>query len=96
METIYESNIHSSDLTHNVLILKGSQHMKLKMTYECWNGYEWFEGELFVGHKWEHFFKIADLGAIVDRSMYKKSEIDRKNRCIELQTLGIKFYENVC
>jgi hypothetical protein len=95
MEKIHESKIHNSSISHDVLILKGSQNIKFKMTYECSNASERFTGELFVGLKWEHFFSILDLGVVVDKGMYIRSEIERIERCEKLQTLGIKFFENM-
>jgi len=87
MKTIHESKY--------VLILKDSNDVRFKMTYECSNGNERFTGELFVGYKWEHFFSMMDLGVEVDKSMYVKSEFQRKERCVELQKLGKKFFKNM-
>jgi hypothetical protein len=95
MKTIYESKVHVRDMSHDVLILEGPQYLKMKMTYECSNATERFTGELFMGQKWEHFFSMLDLGVTVDKSMYVRSEIERRNRSVELQKLGKKFFESM-
>lgn len=95
MKTIHESSIHNSDMSHDVLILEGFQYMKFKMTYECSNATERFTGELFVGNKWEHFFSMLDLGVMNDSTRFLDSEIQRKERCKNLQKLGIKFFNNI-
>jgi hypothetical protein len=94
---IYESKIHISSKSHDVLILQEPKvnGVKLKMTYECYNAVERFTGELFVGGKWEHFFSILDLGVIPDKSNYVREEFIRKKRCGELQKLGSDFFDSV-
>ena len=94
---IYESKIHISNKSHDVLILQEPKvnGVKLKMTYECYNALERFTGELFVGGKWEHFFSILDLGVLPDSSNYVREDYIRKKRCEELQKLGSDFFKSI-
>ena len=93
-KVIYESKSHTRDTSHDVLVIQEPKvnGVKMKMTYECYNAVERFTGELFVGGKWEHFFCLRDLGITSDKSMYVRDEIVRERKCIDLQELGIKFF----
>ena len=94
---IYESKIHLGAKSHDVLVIQEPKvnGVKLKMTYECYNAIERFTGELFVGGKWEHFFSLLDLGVTPDTSNYVRDGMVRKERCKELQGLGIKFFNSI-
>lgn len=96
-KVIYESKIHVRDKSHDVLVIQDPRvnGVKLKMTYECYNANERFTGELFVGGKWEHFFSMSDLGVTSDITNYVRDELVRKNRCKDLQVLGITFFNSM-
>jgi hypothetical protein len=94
MKTLYESQVHIRDKSHDVIVLQEND-IKMKMTYECYNARESFTGDLFVGGKWEHFFSTLDLGIVQDSSNYVRSEEFRKTRAMELRKLGIKFFNSI-
>jgi hypothetical protein len=93
-KVIYESKSHTRDKSHDVLVIQVPKvhGVKLKMTYECYNAVERFTGELFVGGKWEHFFCLRDLGITSDKSMYIRHELQKNDRCKQLQELGVEFF----
>jgi hypothetical protein len=93
-KVIYESKSHTRDTSHDVLVIQEPKvnGVKLKMTYECYNALERFTGELFVGGKWEHFFCLRDLGITSDKSMYIRHELQKNDRCKQLQELGVEFF----
>ena len=98
MKTLYESQVHIRDKSHDVIVIQDVSKVngvKLKMTYECYNAQERFTGDLFVGGKWEHFFSTLDLGIIVDTGNYVRSEEFRKTRATELRKLGTKFFASI-
>jgi hypothetical protein len=93
-KVIYESKVHTRDTFHDVLIIQEPKvnGVKLKMTYECYGEIERFIGELFIGGKWEHFFCLKDLGITSDKSMYIRHELQKNDRCKQLQELGVEFF----
>ena len=97
VKELYRSKLHISSKSHDVIIIQESkvQGVKLKMTYECYNGIERFTGELFIGGKWEHFFSMLDLGIIPDTSMYVCDETKRENRSTNLFQIGVEFFNKI-
>jgi hypothetical protein len=95
MKKIHESQVHVNYKSHDVLVLESDKGVKFKMTYTCENASERFQGELFVGDKWEHFFSLLDLGEVGNKSMYVRSESERRHRCVYFQKLGKKFFEKM-
>jgi hypothetical protein len=93
---LFENKIHRNGRSYEVLIIKNKplvDGIKLKMTYESYNAVEKFTGELFVNGIWEFFFSMMDLGVEPNSSNYIRDDEFRKQRCNELQKLGVEFFK---
>jgi len=96
-EVMYSKGVHNRNRSHDVMVVKINGGIRLKMTYECYNGVERFTGDLFSvsDNDWKHFFSLLDLGIEPDTTKYVQHELEREERSKVLHTLGIEFYKTI-
>ena len=95
IKEIYRSEIHKERNSHDICIIQEQSKvggLKLKMTYESYNGVERFTGQVFVGGKWEHHFSMLDLGVEPEKSSYVWDSVRRLKRAEDLIPKGIEFF----
>jgi hypothetical protein len=91
MKILLRNKIHDKNRSHDVTIVEAKNNLKIKLTYEAANAYEYYTGEAFDGNKFNTLFHISDLGVQSNSSAYINSPSAREVQANSLYIKAVDF-----